>query len=103
MMTNVGMFEEAEALEKLKKQLKEEKKKRQEAQGELTIIKGNGNTSPEMRALQDREKELMEINKEHQMMNGKLRSELEIEKKNHTLTKEDVQAKDLELGRMMKK
>ena len=36
-------------------------------------------------------------------MNGKLRSELEIEKKNHTLTREDVQAKDLEIGRMMKK
>ena len=48
-------------------------------------------------------KELMAINREHQTINGKLRSELEIEKKNHTLTREDVQAKDLEIGRMMKK
>jgi len=30
---------------------REEKKKRQEAEGELTIIKGIGNTSPEMKAL----------------------------------------------------
>ena len=29
-----------------------EKKKRQEAEGELTIIKGIGNNSPEMKALQ---------------------------------------------------
>ena len=36
-------------------------------------------------------------------MNGKFHSELEIEKKNHTLTREDIQAKDLEIGRMMKK
>ena len=33
-------------------------------------------------------KDLMQINKEHQMMNGKLHSELEIERKNHTLTRE---------------
>jgi len=31
---------------------REEKKKRQEAEGELTIIKGIGNNSPEMKALQ---------------------------------------------------
>ena len=31
---------------------RDEKKKRQEAEGELTIIKGIGNTSPEMKALQ---------------------------------------------------
>ena len=39
--------------------------------------------------------------------NGKLRSELEIEKKNHTLSTEalelEVKLKDKELGRMMKK
>ena len=40
---------------------------------------------------------------EHQMMNGKLHSEIEIEKKNNTLLREDLQAKDMEMGRMMKK
>ena len=47
--------------------------------------------------------ELMNINKEHQQINGKLRSELEIEKKNHDLVKEDNQLLNIEIGRMMKK
>ena len=37
---------------------REEKKKRQEAEGETTIIKGIGNNSPEMKVLQNRIKEL---------------------------------------------
>jgi len=37
---------------------REEKKKRQEVEGENTIIKGIGNNSPEMKALQNRIKEL---------------------------------------------
>ena len=37
---------------------REEKKKRQEAEGELTIIKGIGNTSPEMKALRQKNQEL---------------------------------------------
>ena len=52
----------------------------------------------------------MEINKEHQTLNGKLRSELAIEEKNHDLVKEEVEVlnlelklKDKEIGRMMKK
>ena len=78
-----------------------EKKKRQEAEGELTIIKGIGNTSPEMKALQakveflkkeiilvredaqveimrrdERIKEAGRINKLHQELNGKLQLEL---------------------------
>ena len=39
---------------------REEKKKRQEAEGELTIIKGVGNNSPEMKALQKEAEELKE-------------------------------------------
>ena len=35
-----------------------EKKKRQEAEGELTIIKGIGNSSPEMKALKKEIEEL---------------------------------------------
>ena len=40
-----------------------EKKKRQEAERELTIIKGIGNNSPEMKALQKRVTEVEEDNK----------------------------------------
>ena len=56
-----------------------------------------------VKKLKARVKDLMAINKEHQMMNGKLHSELEIEKKNNTLLREDLQVKDLEIGRMMQK
>ena len=60
--------------------------------------------------LKARIKGLMEINKDHQIINGKLRSELSIEQKNHDLVKEEVEVlnlelklKDREIGRMMKK
>ena len=53
--------------------------------------------------LKKRVKGLMEINKEHQQINGKLNSELEIEKKNHTLCREDNDLLNKEIGRMMKK
>ena len=63
-----------------------------------------------VKKLKARIKDLMEINKDHQMINGKLRSELSIENKNHDLVKEEVQIlnielklKDKEIGRMMKK
>ena len=60
-----------------------------------------------IKKLKKRIVELMEINKEHQQINGKLRSELEIEKKNHTLSVEglelEVRMKDRELGRLYKK
>ena len=77
------------------------KKRAQEAEGELTIIKGIGNTSPEMKALKTQvenlkkeidlirddaqvnmlEKEkhingLLKINKEHQKTNGELQVRL---------------------------
>ena len=57
---------------------RDEKKKRQEAEGELTIIKGIGMTSPEMKEanetikeLRQRINELMSINKSHQDLMGK--------------------------------
>ena len=49
-----------------------------------------------------RVEELNAITREHQMMNGKMHSEIEILKKNESLLREDLQAKDLEIGRMMK-
>ena len=79
-MTNKGMFEDAIMLEQRKRKIK---------------------------TLNKRVKQLMQINQAHQTINGKLRSELEIEKKNHTLTREglelDVRMKDKEIGRLMKK
>ena len=63
-----------------------------------------------VKKLKARVKNLMEINKDHQIINGKLRSELSIEQKNHDLVKEEVEIlnlelklKDKEIGRMMKK
>jgi hypothetical protein len=56
-----------------------------------------------IKRLKARVKDLMQIEKKHQIMNGKLHSELEIEKKNNTLLREDIQLKDIEIGRMMKK
>ena len=52
---------------------REEKKKRQEAEGELTIIKGIGSTSPEMKALQkeveELKAELARVKEDHQYDN----------------------------------
>ena len=48
---------------KLLEMWREEKKKRQEAEGEVTIVKGIGMNSPEMRALQKELKEVKEDNK----------------------------------------
>ena len=60
-----------------------------------------------IKKLKARVKDLMAINQEHQTINGKLRSELDIERKNHTLSVEalelEVHLKDREIGRMMKK
>ena len=63
-----------------------------------------------VKKLKARIKGLMEINKDHQIINGKLRSELSIEQKNHDLVKEEVEIlnlelklKDREIGRMYKK
>ena len=72
----------------------------------MTLV-GMFEEAKKLKKLKGRIKDLMEINREHQMINGKLRSELEIEKKNHTLTREslelEVLIKDREIGRMMKK
>ena len=60
---------------KLLEMWREEKKKRQEVEGELTIIKGIGNSSPEIR---------------------NLTKEIDI-------LKDDLRIKDLEMGKMMDK
>ena len=96
-MTNVGMFEEAELLRNKNKRIKELDKS-------LSIaLNINDKYQRENKALKDDIKEAREINKLHQELNGNLRVKLELEKKEHAITIEDVQAKDLEIGRMMKK
>ena len=71
---------------KLSEELTRMKKRAQEAEGENTIIKGIGNSSPEMKALQAEVKEAQEINKLHQELNGKLQGELtEIKEDNKKL------------------
>ena len=72
---------------KLSEELMGMKKRAQEAEGENTIIKGIGNSSPEMKDLEARVRRLddsltnaLEINESHQRYNGKLQiriSELE--------------------------
>ena len=54
-MTYAGMLEEVGCIKELKKQKRENrklKKRAEEAEGEVTIIKGIGQNSPEMKALQ---------------------------------------------------
>ena len=101
-MTVVGMFDEIkknDLIKKLKKQLRE-------AEGELSIIKGinfNSDKQKEINILEEKVKEAREINKLHQELNGELRQELDLEKKEHAFTKEDLQLKDMEIGRLMEK
>ena len=82
-MTIVGMFEEADVLLKKNKQI---------------IF-----LQVKCRKAGKRIKELEAIEKSHKKMNGKLYQELDLEKKNHAITREDIQLKDIEIGRMMEK
>ena len=101
-MTVVGMFDEI----KKNDQIKKLQKQLSEAQGELSIIKGinfNSDKQKEIDILKEQVKEAREINKLHQELNGELRQELDLEKKEHAFTKEDLQLKDMEIGRLMEK
>ena len=65
------------------------KKRAQEAEGELTIIKGIGNSSPEMKELEGSLAAALEVNESHQKLNGKLQDRLtEVEEDNKKLTKQ---------------
>jgi len=67
--------------QKLLEMWREEKKKRQEAEGENTIIKGIGSNSPEMKALQNENEklkaDLARAKEEHQYDNLVHKKELE--------------------------
>ena len=77
-------------IETWKDKYAKEHKLRQEAQGEMTIVKGIGMNSPEMKKAQARIKELeeglanaLEVNESHQKLNGKLQIRLtELEEEN---------------------
>ena len=63
------------------------KKRAQEAEGELTIIKGIGNSSPEMKELEGSLAAALEVNESHQKLNGKLQARLtEVEEDNKKLS-----------------
>ena len=78
----------------LSNELTRMRKRAQQAEGELTIIKGIGNTSPEIKELQARVKELdnslaiaLEVNEKHQRYNGQLQTRLtEVEEDNKKLS-----------------
>ena len=59
------------------------KKRAQEAEGEMTIVKGIGMNSPEILALQERVKDAGRINKLHQELIEKLKEELARAKEDH--------------------
>ena len=59
------------------------KKRAQEAEGEMTIVKGIGMNSPEMRALQEKVKEAGKINQLHQELIEKLKEELARAREDH--------------------
>jgi len=83
-------------VDKLSEELTRVKKRAQEAEGENTIIKSIGNTSPEMKELQARVKRLddslanaLEINESHQRYNGKLQRRVtELEGDNKGLSRQ---------------
>ena len=57
----------------------------------------------QVKKLKARIKDLIEINKSHQAMNGRLRRELNTEKKNHDITREDNQALNMKIDKLEKK
>jgi|TARA_R110002020_G_scaffold71431_1_gene184503 predicted nucleic acid-binding Zn-ribbon protein len=85
-----------EAFHELQEENKKLKKRAEEAEGEVTIVKGIGQNSPEMRALTARVKQLdeslanaLEINESHQRYNSKLQIRLtEVEEDNKKLSKQ---------------
>ena len=95
-----GIKRDRDAMEKMKKKV-------QEAEGELSIVKGVGMNSPEMKDAKDRIKELenslsiaLEINESHQRYNGKLQTRVtELEEDNKKLAH---QVEDLKMNGVRK-
>ena len=87
---------------------RDEKQRRQFAENELSLIKGIGNNSPEIRELKKEIDRLTEqsnnfeiISKSHKELNGKLRKELdEVKEDNRKLSK---QIEDLDKVKELRK
>jgi|TARA_R110002020_G_scaffold218606_1_gene426537 cell division protein FtsB len=85
-----------ERIQQLEKENAKLKKRAEEAEGEVTIVKGIGMNSPEMRALKTRVEQLekslanaLEVNESHQRYNGKLQQRTsELERDNRLLSKQ---------------
>ena len=98
----------SEDYEKLLGMWRDEKQRRQFAEGELSIIKGIGNNSPEVKGLKKEIDRLTEqsnnfeiISKSHKELNGKLRKELdEVKEDNRKLSK---QIEDLDKVKELRK
>ena len=95
-------------IEKLEEKYNKERKRRQEVEGELSIVKTiTIDSSPEMRDAKARIKELdnslaiaLEINEEHQRYNGKLQTRLtDVEEDNKKLAH---QVEDLKMNHVRK-
>ena len=86
----------SEDYEKLLGMWRDEKQRRQFAEGELSIIKGIGNNSPEVKGLKKEIDRLTEqsnnfeiISNSHKELNGELRKELdEVKEDNRKLSKQ---------------
>ena len=57
----------------------------------------------QVKNLKARMKDLIEINDSHKKLNAKLRRELNQEKKNHDITREDNQALNMKIDKLEKK
>jgi predicted nucleic acid-binding Zn-ribbon protein len=80
-MANDIFDKEQSNYNKLLEMWREEKKKRQEAEGELTIIKGIGNTSPEMKILrqtnQALKKEICELRNDNRNLSHQIEDQVD--------------------------
>ena len=76
-------------IEELSEQIVELRKKIREAEGETSLVKAVGMNSPEMREMQKRLAEALEMDEAHQKLNGKIQSRLtEVEEDNKNLAKQ---------------
>ena len=83
-------------VEELSAQIIELRKKIREAEGETSLVKAVGMNSPEMREMQKRLAEALEIDESHQKLNGKLQERLtEVEHDNKYLSEKIERYRDM--------
>ena len=83
-------------VEELSAQIIELRKKIREAEGETSLVKAVGMNSPEMREMQKRLAEALEIDESHQKLNGKLQERItEVEHDNKYLSEKIERYRDM--------